>query len=179
MVRKIAFAILALLGITIVVVMAVAALQPDTYTVERSRTIAAPPEAITPLVTDLRAWNEWNPWSAIDPNAELEFSEPASGEGAWYSWKGNEDMGSGKMTIASVTTSRVAYDLEFIEPFESEADVAFAWEPSGEGTAVTWSMEGHNDFGAKLAGLFVHFENAIGRDFEEGLANLEARATAD
>ena len=179
MVRKVIFGILALLGLTIVVVMAIAALQPDSYTVERSRTMAVAPEAIVPHVTDLREWAEWNPWAEIDPDAELDFSEPPAGEGAWYTWKGNEDMGSGKMTVTSVGEGRVDYDLEFIEPFESEADVTIEWAPSGEGTKVTWSMEGHNDFGAKVAGLFVAFEKAIGRDFEDGLANLEAAASAE
>ncbi len=85
-------------------------------------------------------------------------------------------MGAGKMTIASVDGSRVDYDLEFIEPFESEADVAIEWTASDEGTEVTWSMDGQNDLMGKIAGLFVDFEMAIGRDFDDGLANLEAAA---
>jgi hypothetical protein len=176
MIRKVIFAILALVGLTIVVVMLLAVLQPDSYSVERSRTMDVPPEAIVPLVTDLREWAEWNPWAEIDPDADLEYSDPATGEGAWYTWKGNEDMGSGKMTIVSIGDSRVDYDLEFIEPFESESDVAIEWAASGEGTEVTWSMEGQNNFGAKLASLFVDFQEAIGKDFDDGLANLEAAA---
>jgi len=179
MIRKVIFGILALLGLTIVVVMLLAVLQPDSYTVERSRTMAVAPEAIVPQVTDMREWAEWNPWAEVDPNAELDFSDPPAGEGAWYTWKGNEDMGSGKMTVTSVGDGRVDYDLEFIEPFEGEADVAIEWASSGEGTEVTWSMEGQNDFGAKIASLFVDVEGMIGKDFEDGLANLEAAASAE
>lgn len=175
--RKVALGCLGLLGLAIGVVVVLALMQPDEYTLSVSRTMAVPPEAIEPQVTDMRAWAEWNPWAEIDPNATLEFSDPAAGDGAWYTWKGNEDMGSGKMTIASVDASRVTYDLEFIEPFESTAEVAIAWAPSGDGTEVTWSMEGQNNFGAKLASLFVDFEEAIAKDLENGLENLEAAAS--
>lgn len=175
--RKLALGCLGLLGVAIAVVVVLALMQPDTYTVSVSRTMPAAPAAIEPQATDLRNWAEWNPWSEIDPNAALEFSDPASGEGAWYSWEGNEEMGSGKMTIASIGAARVDYDLEFIEPFEGAADVTITWEPSGEGTEVTWSMEGQNTFGSKVASLFVDFESAITKDFEDGLANLEAAAT--
>lgn len=176
--RKIALAVLALLGLTILVVIVLALFQPDSYTVTVTRDIDAPPAAIVPHLTDMEAWAEWNPWADIDPNAQLEFSDPATGEGAWYLWKGNEDMGSGKMTIASIDDSRVEYDLEFIEPFEGTAEVAIGWEPSGDDTTVTWSMEGQNNFGSKVASLFVDFQSAIEKDFEDGLAKLEAAASS-
>jgi len=175
--RKVALWVLALLGLTIAVVVVLALLQPDSYSVSVSRDMDVSPEAIEPQVTDMERWAAWNPWAEIDPNATLEFSDPTSGEGAWYTWKGNEDMGSGKMTIASIDGSRVSYDLEFIEPFQSTADVAIAWEPQGEGTKVVWSMEGQNNFTSKLASLFVDFQGAIAKDFEDGLANLEAAAS--
>jgi len=176
-IRKIALGCLGVLGLVIAVVVVLALMQPDTYRVSVSRDMSAPPEAIEPLVTDMREWAAWNPWAEIDPNATLEFSDPAAGEGAWYTWKGNEDMGSGKMTVISVADSQVEYDLEFIEPFAGHADVAIAWEPSGDDTAVTWSMEGENTFGSKVASLFMDFQGAIEKDFEDGLANLDAAAT--
>ena len=33
------------------------------FSVSRSIEIAAPPERITPLLTDLRAWQQWSPWA--------------------------------------------------------------------------------------------------------------------
>lgn len=175
--RKFALGCLALLGLVIGVVVVLALMQPDTYSVSVTRDMSVPPAAIEPQVTDMQAWAAWNPWAEVDPNATLEFSDPTAGEGAWYTWKGNEDMGSGKMTIASIDGAQVSYDLVFIEPFESTADVAIAWEPQGEGTKVTWSMEGQNNFGSKVASLFVDFQAAITKDFEDGLANLEAAAS--
>ena len=74
-----------------------------------------------------------------------EFSDPPHGQGAWYTWSGNEDVGMGKMTS----------------------------------TEVTWSMDGQNDFMAKLVGVFLDFDAMIGADFEKGLENLGSVATTD
>ncbi|MCI0528643.1 MAG: GyrI-like domain-containing protein, partial [Nitrospira sp.] len=38
---------------------------------------------------------------------------------------------------------------------------------------VTWRMWGKNDFISRIFGLFMNMDKAIGKDFEEGLANLQ------
>ncbi len=164
----------------VALVLALAAAQPGTYRIERTRPIPATEAQITPHLTDLRRWSEWNPWADIDPNMTLEFSDPAAGEGAWYTWA-SEEAGAGKMTVVSIAPREVRYALEFTEPFASEADVVLTLEPAGEMTEVTWAMEGENDLGGKVVSLFFDMDTAIGGDFERGLAKLEgvARATGD
>ena len=52
-----------------------------------------------------------------------------TGVGASYSWQGNKEVGKGKMTIIdSPPNERVAQKLEFIEPFQSVAEVSFAFK---------------------------------------------------
>lgn len=171
------------LGVLVVIVLAVAALligaamQPDSFRVERSRELAATPDQIRPQLTDLRRWAEWNPWADLDPNQRNTFSEPSEGVGASYEWEGNDDVGEGRMEITSVTDDAVRYHLAFIEPFASESEVEIAMEPAGERTRVVWSMEGDNDFVGKLFGVFMDMDAMIGADFERGLEKLERAAT--
>ncbi|HEY8428709.1 MAG TPA: SRPBCC family protein, partial [Sandaracinaceae bacterium] len=85
--------------------------------------VAAAPDRILPHLTDLRKWSEWNPWRDLDPSLRLTYSDPASGEGAWYAWEGNDDAGKGRMEITTVGDRAVRYRLVFVEPFPSESDV--------------------------------------------------------
>lgn len=176
--KKVILGVVALLVLAIVGLLVAAALQPDDYRVERSREIAASPGAIHEQVSDLERWAEWNPWAELDPKQELSFSDPPSGAGAWYEWKGNEDVGEGRMEITEVTPTQVSYHLEFVEPFASEAEVYMILEPAegGESTKVTWAMAGDNDFVSKIFGLFFDMDEAIGADFEKGLKKLDAAA---
>lgn len=40
----------------------------DTFRVERSTVIDAPPEAIFPHIDDFRAWSAWSPYEKMDSN---------------------------------------------------------------------------------------------------------------
>jgi hypothetical protein len=154
-----------------------AATRPDTYHVERSRLIAASPEVIQPQIEDLRQWVEWNPWDAMDPDMHKEFSDPSSGRGAWYSWRGNDQVGIGRMEITEAAPSRVVYHLAFQEPFQSESEVTITYAAEGEGTRVTWAMDGSADFTTKLFTALMDWDSMIGPDFERGLSNLDERVT--
>lgn len=172
--KKIGLGILLVLGLAVAGLLVTASLQPTHYSVTRSRVLSASPEEIQPLLTDLREWNTWNPWIEQEPSAHLEYSDPASGEGAWYTWQG-EELGAGRMDVEAVSPQEVRYSIAFTAPMQSEAIIRIHMEPEAHGTRVTWTMEGDNDFMGKLFGLFMNMDSMIGADFEHGLANLEAR----
>jgi hypothetical protein len=56
---------LKIIAIAVVVLVAAvltfAATRPDTFRVQRTTSIKAPPEKILPLVTDLHSWGSWSP----------------------------------------------------------------------------------------------------------------------
>jgi hypothetical protein len=178
MVKKILLGLVGAIVLAILAVSVAAMMQPDTYHVERSRTIMVAPSAVLPHLSDLREWSEWNPWDELDPSMHKTYSDPSSGDGAWYEWQGNDDVGKGKMTITRVGEDGVGYHLEFMEPFASEADIEIALRPEGNGTHVVWSMDGKNDFMGKLFGLFMDMDAMIGSDFEKGLEKLDRAATS-
>jgi len=166
--------------IAIVVLIIVIATRPDSFHLERSAQISAPPEVAYGLVNDFHEWGKWSPWEKLDPNMKRTYEGPAEGTGAIYSWAGNDQAGEGRMTIQdSKVGERVLIKLEFLKPFESTNETEFTFAPSGDGTRVTWAMSGKNDFMSKAMQMLMDMDSMVGKDFEKGLANLDAAAKAE
>lgn len=154
--------------------LALVATRPDAFRVERSATIAAPPATVFALVNDFHQWARWSPWEKLDPQMHKAFEGAPSGVGASLHWLGNKKAGEGRMTITeSQPSTHLVTALEFIRPFAASNVAAFALAPVPGGVAVTWSMTGRNNFMLKAFGLFANMDQLIGKDFEEGLANLK------
>ena len=66
--------------------------------------------------------------------------------------------------------------LVMLEPFEAHNTVHFSLAPKGAATEVTWAMNGHTPFLAKVIHIFINVDRMVGGDFEKGLADLKARA---
>ena len=183
MVKKVLLGFVGALVIVVVAVIALAATKPDSFRIERNIVIAATPTAIYPNLEDFRRFGAWSPWEKLDPNLKRTFSGPEKGPGASYAWTGNDAVGEGKMTITDARPNeRVEVRLEFLKPMEATNKTVWALQPVGDGTRVTWSMEGPNSFAGKIFSVFADLDSMVGKDFENGLANLkrisEAEATA-
>lgn len=176
MIKKIAIAAAAVVALAVVAVLGLASMQPDTFRIERSATINAPPEMILAHLTDFRRWTEWSPWEKLDPNLKRTYGGAANGVGATYAWEGNSDAGQGRMEITEAEPNHLAIDLQFIKPFEARNVAEFDLEPEGDSTKVTWSMSGPNLFIGKVMGLFIDVDAMIGEDFEAGLVDLKRLA---
>src|SRR5579883_870937 len=91
------------LAVLIVGFVVVVATRPDRFHIERSATIAAPPDVVFAQLDDFHKWSAWSPWEALDPTMKKTFDGPASGAGAVYSWVGNDKVGEGRMTIVAAS----------------------------------------------------------------------------
>jgi Polyketide cyclase / dehydrase and lipid transport len=163
--------------VTVVVVfLIVVALQPSDFKVERSATIRAPAPAAFAQVNDFNNWRAWSPWEKIDPALKRQYEGPQAGTGAVYAWQGNKDVGEGRMTITESRPGElVRIKLEFFKPFAATNSAEFRFNPTGaEGTAVTWTMTGQNNFLAKAICLFVDMDKMVGGMFEQGLAQMKS-----
>jgi Polyketide cyclase / dehydrase and lipid transport len=178
--------VIAIIAIVIVVLLAVAlayaATKPDTFRVQRSTSIKAPPEKIFPLVNDLRNHGAWSPWEKKDPAMKRAYSGAASGKGAVYEWEGNRNIGKGRMEITDASPSKVVFKMDFIKPFEGHNIAEITMDPKGDttnvgtnvSTNVTWAIYGPNLFLGKVMSLVCNMDKMIGREFEAGLANLKS-----
>lgn len=164
----------------VVGVLGYAATRPDTFRIERRKRIKAPPERVFALIDDFYSWKGWSPWEKLDPAMEREYSGPASGQGAAYAWKGNKKVGQGRMEITeSSPPNRLVIRLEFIAPWKAVNTTEFSVEPDGDGSEVTWTMTGTNDFKGKLFSLMMNMDRLVGGDFEKGLEAMRAIAEAE
>lgn len=173
MLKVVLVAIVLVLG----ALLAYAATRPDSFRVERTASIQAPPERVFPFISDFQRWPAWSPWEKKDPAMKRSLGAATSGQGATYAWEGDKNVGKGRMEIAeSMPPSRVRLKLDFEKPFEAHNSVEFRLEPRGGATHVSWAMEGPMPFLSKLMSVFMDFDRMIGADFEAGLAALKAAA---
>lgn len=165
----------------IVVLLIVVSTRPGHLHVERSMPMPVAPAVVHSLLNDFRSWPSWSPWEKLDPEMKREVSGAPQGVGAKYSWAGNDQVGSGSMEIVESKLDQIKIRLDFKEPFAATNITTFALVPTvssggGQGTRVTWAMDGENNFAAKAMGMFMDMDAMIGKDFEAGLANLGALA---
>jgi uncharacterized protein YndB with AHSA1/START domain len=169
--------ILLIVAAAIAALMIYAATKPDTFRLQRSATIAAPPEKVFALINDLRQFNTWNPFAKMEPSVVMTYDATSAGVGGAYNWKG-EKTGEGRMQITeSVPAQRVSAKLDFSKPFEAHNNVDFTVQPQGDkGSTVTWAMHGPMPYLNRVMTIFFDMDKTVGKDFEAGLANLKALA---
>lgn len=181
MLKKILLGTVAVVVLIVVVLAIAIAMQPTDYHIERSLTMNASPEKVFAQVNDFHNWDAWSPWLKVDPNAQGTFEGPPSGEGAIFRWAGNDEVGEGSMTILeSKPHELIRIKLAFIKPFEDQATTDFHFQPQGDQTEVTWTMDGKNDFlGKAMCLLFFDMDEMIGGKYDEGLATMKKIVEAD
>lgn len=149
----------------------------DTYTVERSTTIAASPTEVYSHLIDFRNWSAWSPWQELDPDMEKTYSGAESGVGSQYAWVGNRKVGRGSMEITEAKdNSEVQIALEFLKPFKASNTTVLKLTPEGDGTRVSWTMMGQNTILTRIMGIFKSMDSMVGPDFERGLTKLKTVA---
>jgi carbon monoxide dehydrogenase subunit G len=163
------------LVVVIAGILAIAATRPDTFRVERSTRISAPPEKIFHYVNDFHQWGVWSPYEKLDPAMQRIFRGSVAGKGAVYEWDGNGKVGKGRMEIVeSADPGKIVIKLDFVGPIEGHNTASFTFRPVGSATQVTWSMDGPAPYISKVMGLIFNMDKMIGGEFEKGLANLRA-----
>ena len=165
--------ILLALAVVVILLIVFVAGQPDEFKLVRETKISVPREKIFPHVNDLRAWEAWSPWAKLDPNAKATFEGANSGEGAAFAWSGNSEVGEGKMTITEAKPNeRIVMRLDFLQPMQATNETVFEFAPEGNGTRMTWTMTGHNNFIGRAICTFVNMDGMVGGMFEKGMANI-------
>ena len=145
---------------------------PDTSHVERSTTINAPAAKIFPYVNNLKAFNEWSPWTDIDPSTQYKFTGPETGVGAKVDWASeHNEVGKGSQEIIESRANEfVKTRLEFGGGGPAEAQ--FILSPAGSATQITWAFDTNlNNPIEKYFGLMM--DKWVGQAYEKGLGQLK------
>ena len=145
------------------------------FTVARSVQIDAPPDKVYALIASPREWKQWSVWNQRDPAMQITYAGPESGAGAKWSWH-SKSQGDGSMTFtAAEPPRRVAFELYFPD-FGTTSTGELVLGPVGNGTQVTWSMNGDMGGNPVFRWIALFADRMVGKDFDAGLANLKAVA---
>lgn len=147
-------------------------LLPATTTVERNIYIERGPETVFATVDSFQRFNEWSPWSGLDPDTEYSYAGPLAGEGASMTWAGNATVGAGSQRILeSRPSSEVVTAIDF---GGSRAKGTFSLVGERQGARANWAItsdHGYNPLHRWFGALLL--ERMIGPDLERGLARLK------
>ncbi|MBU8895431.1 SRPBCC family protein [Corallococcus sp. M34] len=172
--------ILIALAVLVVGFIVFVATRPAAFRIERTAHLPVPASVVFTLLNDFHQWGRWSPFEKLDPNAERRIDGAPTGVGARYAWKGNNQMGEGRLTIQeSLPEERVRVEMVFLKPFSATSYAVFLLVPDGKGTKVTWRMEGDNGFMGKAFTVLLDVDSMQGKNFEEGLARLGAAGLED
>lgn len=143
--------------------------------VERSILINTHPARVFAILNDFRLSREWMPYEQKDADMKRTLTGAPRGKGSVYTYEGDARVGAGRVEILeSLPFHTILMRLDMHRPFRMTNTVEYRLEQKGRTTEVTWSMRGPMPFFSRLVSLFVDVEGKVGRDFEQGLANLKS-----
>ncbi len=143
------------------------------YHIERSIEIDAPKALVYDYARMFKNFEEWSPWTALDPAQKVTVSGTDGAVGAKHAWNGNDKVGEGSQTITAITPDRIETLTEFIRPYESKSPTFMAFADKGGKTNVTWGFDMTTPFPFNGLMMFTDVDKAIGKDYEMGLGNLK------
>lgn len=170
-----------ILAVIILVLLGIGFKNSGPYNISRSKDIAATSEQVFKVVADYNKWNAWSPWANLDPTQTISVTGQPLTVGHHFEWKGNDQVGSGNMTITEIKANEyVKEDLEFTAPQQSKCKTSLTLKANGNKCNVTWDITGENGIVEGIfLGLMGGMDKMIGSDFEKGLNNLEAAAAKE
>lgn len=156
----------------IALLLIVAAFLPKRFNIEKTIVIHCPADNVMNNVGDLHHYRDWNPWQQMDQSAKTTITGEPNTKGHRYSWEGRK-VGIGSLTLLSLDSKHIHFELEFIKPFASKAKDNWLFEHWGnEDTKVTWQNSGELPWPiARLMGPMLN--KSLNKQFEQGLANLK------
>jgi hypothetical protein len=164
-----------IIGLIAVLILVLAFTVDTEFEMDRSIVIDKPSDEVFEYVKYLRNQYNYSVWGDLDSDMKQEFHGTDGTVGFISAWEGNEEAGRGEQEIIGmVEVERIDYELRFFEPFESTSYSFMSTESISENqTRVTWGMFGTFPRPMNIMLLFFDLEEAIGNDYETGLANLK------
>ena len=165
-----------ILAALVVIILLLVAFAPKKYDVNRSITIQRARPEVFQYLKLMRNQDHWSPWMKRDPEMKQTFTGEDGQIGFtshWYS--DHKQVGSGEQELAGLEeNSRIESSLRFFKPWKSESKGYFALQDAdGGATKVTWGFYGTHKAPLNVMMLFMSMDKAVGKDFEEGLAELK------
>lgn len=148
--------------------------------IEKGIIIEKPRTVVFNYLKRLRHQDEYSVWNMKDLNKKVETKGTDGTVGFVYSWDSQDKkVGAGSQEIKKIIEGeRIESEVRFLKPMKSIANVIFDVKDSGQhATEVVWSFQGNTKFPMSLFSGYI--KKALGKDIEEGLANLSFKKQYD
>lgn len=153
---------------------------PKKMSANRSIVINTEPATIYEEIVDFSKWSTWSPWHQIDPAMKSTITGNPGEVGHKQAWKSeNKEVGEGSQKFIELRANEFAKtEMHFMSENSDPAFSVFQLQPEGEGTRVTWTMDGEASFMMRGMMLMMNMDKMLGETFDKGLANLKTVAEA-
>jgi uncharacterized membrane protein len=144
------------------------------YKVTKEIVINKPAATVYDYVSKLKNQNNYGVWFKQDTAMKIAYTGTDGTVGFSSEWE-SKKMGNGKQTITKLTPNEsVETNMVFKSfiDFKSDAQMSTA-KVTDSTTKVTWTMSGKNPYPFNVMSLFMSMDDAVGKDYTEGLANLK------
>lgn len=164
-----------IIGGLLLLIIFLAMIAPKKFAVSRSIVVDKPLEETFIFVKSIKNQDLWSPWKKKDPNMTQSYEGTDGEVGFIARWQGNKQVGEGEQEIIQIEENQtVISKLRFFKPWKSEADAFLSTKAVNDHqTKVTWGFSGENKVPFNIFMLFMNMDKAVGKDFEEGLADLK------
>jgi hypothetical protein len=168
------YTILIIIGVIVFLAVFLYRIAPKSYHVYRTVEIDQPTARVWKHIKYLKKQQEWSPWAKKDPNMKQKIIGTDGKVGAISYWNGNKEVGEGEQEIINIVDGkRMEQDLRFLKPYKSRSDCYIDLEEINPNKSkVTWGFKGKNKFPMSIMMLFMSMDKMVGKDFEQGLQNL-------
>lgn len=168
--------------IAIVVIIAIpliaALFLENEFNVSREITINKSKQEVWEYSKYLKNQNDWSVWGSMDPNMKVSFTGEDGTVGFVSAWESKHDsVGKGEQEITKIEEGkRIDYELRFLEPMAATNYAYMTFDSLAiDQTKVTWGFSGKMPYPMNAITLFVDFDEMLGKDFSQGLANLKTK----
>lgn len=159
--------------IALIIILALVA--PKKYDISRSIEINRPIGEVFDYLKYVKNQDNWSPWKKKDPDMKQTFTGEDGQVGFISHWEGNKHVGIGEQEIKSIDHNKaLETELRFYKPWKSVSQAYIRTEDNGSGgTKVIWGFNGAHKVPANIMMMFMSMEKVVGKDFDEGLADLK------
>lgn len=174
--------ILGSLGGLIALILIIAAFSKKDFAVERTTVVNKPISETFDFLSSLETQDKWSKWTQLDPDMKKTYIGTDKTVGFISRWESqHKQVGEGEQEIKKlVPNQRIETELRFMKPMKSIANAYFTLAEAGENqTKVAWGFTSTTPWPFNVFMLFFNMENAIGKDFDEGLSNMKKLIEAE
>jgi uncharacterized membrane protein len=165
--------LLIILGIIALALIAALFVKKD-YALAKEITINKPKQQVYDYISLLKNQNNYGTWFKADPKMKQTYTGTDGTVGYVSAWE-SETMGNGQQQITELKNGesiKTAMIFKSIVDFKSNASMDLK-SINDSVTNVTWTMSGRTPWPFNLMSVFMPMEDAVGKDYTQGLANLK------